>query len=94
VPQPVRPSNSSWTFTITDQFIDSPLVHYRKNYVISGLPRPADNRVWDLRQLNENRARLNGLFKRHYGIYTGTATSPEKVVHVTSVEDLIGSDTA
>ena len=56
-------------------------------YTISGAPLAADNRLWNLvgDRYGSERIRLNGLLKRHYGVYAG--------VHVANVSELLAADT-
>ena len=58
-------------------------------YTLSGAPLGGDNRIFNLvgDKNGFDRIRLNGLLKRHYGVY---ATVP---CHVANVAELLAADT-
>ncbi len=57
-------------------------------YTLSGAPLTADNRQWNLvgAKAGFDRIRLNGLLKRHYGVYSTTNR------HVRNIAELLAED--
>ena len=82
--RPVRDHNN-----IELTIVEGGSPHTEGIYAVSGAPLAGDNRNFNLNgdSNGSERVRLNGLLKRHYGIYTPANC------HVANVAELLAADT-